>query len=148
VPIVEAHNNLGVVLCDQGKGAAAEAAFRKALELQPDLAMAHNNLGNALRMQGKLREAEAAQRKAIEIKPDYVPAYDALGTTLRDQGKLRQAVAAYRKALDLQPDFPDRRQPVRQQCGAQRGKHLTLQRLDRGIHRQFRDPRQRRSERA
>ena len=34
---VEAHNNLGIVLKDQGKLDEAIACFRRALELKPDL---------------------------------------------------------------------------------------------------------------
>ena len=42
-----------------GRLAEAEACYRQALRLQPDLAPAYNNLGNVLREQGRPAEAEA-----------------------------------------------------------------------------------------
>jgi predicted O-linked N-acetylglucosamine transferase (SPINDLY family) len=55
--IPEAHNNLGVVLAEQGRRAEAVASFREAVRLKPDYAEAHNNLANALRELGFLEEA-------------------------------------------------------------------------------------------
>src|SRR5262249_61282428 len=84
----------------------AEAAYRKAIQLQPDYALAYNNLGTALRDQKKLAEAEAAYRKAIALQPDYAPAYNNLGNALRDQKKLDEALTAYRKPDLLLPNHP------------------------------------------
>src|SRR5262249_23474210 len=89
---------------DQGRLAEAEAALRKAIDLQPDYAQAHYNLGLALRNQGKLAEAEAAFRKAIELQPDFAEAYVGLGLALKNQGKLAEAVKAYRRAVELKPN--------------------------------------------
>ena len=43
-PMPTAYNNLGNALYEQGKLDEAEASFRRALELQPDLALAHEGL--------------------------------------------------------------------------------------------------------
>ena len=51
---VQAHNNLGIALCGQGKKAEAIAELREAIRLKPDYANAHSNLGGALLQQGKL----------------------------------------------------------------------------------------------
>ena len=67
---VDAHNNLGVILNDQGKLDEAVASFRKALALKPDYAVVHFNLGNALKDQGKLGEAAASFHQALT---DYFP---------------------------------------------------------------------------
>ena len=48
-----AHNNLGNVLQEQGKGEEAVACYRQALHLRPDYAEAHYNLANVLQEQGK-----------------------------------------------------------------------------------------------
>ena len=44
----EVHNNLAMILLNEGRIAEAEAGFREALKYKPDLAEAHNNLGVAL----------------------------------------------------------------------------------------------------
>jgi Flp pilus assembly protein TadD len=98
-----AYYNLGVTLYGKKKLPEAEAAFRKAIDLQPDYALAYNNLGNALYDQKKLGEAEAAYRKAIQLQPNFALAYYNLGNALYVQKKLPEAEAAFRKAVQLQP---------------------------------------------
>jgi tetratricopeptide (TPR) repeat protein len=85
----------------------AEAAYRKAIALKPDLAEAHHGLGNALREQRKLAPAEAAYRKAIALKPDYAQAHSNFGIVLWQEGKLAEAVTANRKAIALKPDYAE-----------------------------------------
>src|SRR5262249_8536628 len=92
----------------------AEAAYQKAIQLQPDLAPAYIGLGSALCDQKKLKESEAAYRKAIELQPDDADAYRGLGNALRDQKKLEEAVTAYRKAEQLAPNDADIRADLRQ----------------------------------
>jgi Flp pilus assembly protein TadD len=99
------HTNLGIAMHNQGKEADAEAAFRKAIQLNSDYALAHYNLGVVLVAQGKQLEAEAAYRTAIQLKPDYPEAHNNLGSVLVDQGKLPEAEAACRKAIQLKPDL-------------------------------------------
>jgi Flp pilus assembly protein TadD len=50
--------NFGIALRRAGKPAEAEAAYRQALRLQPNLSIAHNNLGNILSDLNRLKEAE------------------------------------------------------------------------------------------
>ncbi len=102
---VDAHNNLGNVLRDQGRPAEAQAAYQRALALAPDLAAIHNNLGNALKDQSRADDAEAAFRQAIALNADYANAYNNLGVALAAQEKLDAAVAALLKALRLDPGY-------------------------------------------
>jgi predicted O-linked N-acetylglucosamine transferase (SPINDLY family) len=104
---VEAHNNLGVALKNQGKLEEAAACYRRALELKPDYAEAHNNLGNALKNQGKLGGAIACYRRVLELRPDHAKAHNNLGLAAWDQGKLDEAAAYCRRALELKPDFAE-----------------------------------------
>ena len=101
----EAHNNLGNLLAQQGKVAAAIASYRTAISLKPDLALAHNNLGNLLAQQGEMEAAIASYRTAISLKPDLALAHNNLGNALVKQGQIEAAIVCYEKALNLRPDY-------------------------------------------
>lgn len=49
----EARNNLGLILAKAGKQEEAEAEFREALTLKPDLRDAQNNLEHLISLRGK-----------------------------------------------------------------------------------------------
>jgi Flp pilus assembly protein TadD len=85
----------------------AEAAYRKAIELDPKWASPWNNLGNMLLEHlGRPAEAEAAYRKAIELDPKWAYPWNNLGTVLQDHlGRPAEAEAAYRKAIELDPKY-------------------------------------------
>lgn len=85
----------------------AIAAYRTALQLQPDYAAAWNNLGLALKAKGQPEEAIAAFRAALRGGADDADAFTNLGDTLNAQGRPEEALAAYRSALALKPDSPD-----------------------------------------
>jgi serine/threonine protein kinase/Tfp pilus assembly protein PilF len=102
-----AHNNLGGALRLQGKFREAEAEYRKALHLRPNLPEAAYNLALTLHNQGKLAEAEAAYREALRLQPDFFNTHLNLGCVLFTQGKPAEAEAECREALRLRPDFPD-----------------------------------------
>jgi tetratricopeptide (TPR) repeat protein len=98
---------------------AAEAAYRKATDLQPDSAKAYNNLGMALRQQEKHAAAEAAFRKAIDLQPDSALAYCNLALELMEQARFNEALASVNKGNALLPAAdPVRKEtrPLLQQC--------------------------------
>lgn len=51
-----------------------EAAYRKAIEYDPDITEAYNRLSNILREQGKYAEAEEAYRKLVALDPGFFEA--------------------------------------------------------------------------
>lgn len=79
----------------------AEAGFRQAIALNPNLAEAHTHLGNVLREQGKLEDAEISYRRAIALRPDEARAHVGLGNILNDRGDPKGAIDCYRLALGL-----------------------------------------------
>jgi len=85
--------------------AEAEVVCRKAILLEPELAVSHSNLGKVLMDQHKAAEAEAACRKAIQLKPELAEAHANLGNALAYQGKLAEAETAYRQAIQLKPEL-------------------------------------------
>jgi serine/threonine-protein kinase len=115
-----AHNELGVLLADQGQEAEAEAEqeYREALRITPDFPWAHNNLGLLLMRQGlaakaeekyrqKLAEAVKEFHEALRLNPDYPEAHYNLGLLLAITGPLAEAEKEFREALRLKPDFPE-----------------------------------------
>jgi predicted O-linked N-acetylglucosamine transferase (SPINDLY family) len=100
----QAYLGLGAALKNQGKLDEALAAYRKAIEIEPDLVEASYNLGNALKTLGRLDEAVVAYRHTIRIRPGLLQAHCNLGNALCDQGQPDEAVAAFRQAIRIKPD--------------------------------------------
>jgi Flp pilus assembly protein TadD len=91
----------GQKLGQAGDFRGAEAAFRKAIQLDPNNAQAHNNLGFALFEQGKVEEAIAEYRHALRINPNDAMAHNNLGAALFTQGKVEEAIAELKQARNL-----------------------------------------------
>ncbi|MHB1560332.1 MAG: tetratricopeptide repeat protein [Isosphaeraceae bacterium] len=96
---------LGGIAQLRGRLADAEACYRRAIRLAPDLPDAHNNLAVALQATGRGDEALDSLRRAIVLRPDYAEAYNNLGNVLHDRGALNEAIGAYHRALSLRPDY-------------------------------------------
>lgn len=102
-------NNLGHVLTDRGRPAAARPYLEKALALSPESPEVHNNLGRAAFLLGDLEGAEASTRRAVELNPDSEKYRRNLAAVLKRQGRLAEAEAALRavpeSSLDAQGRF-------------------------------------------
>ena len=72
----DAHNNLGVVLHDQGKLAESIASIKQALRLKPDYPEAYNNIGNIFKDENRLDEAIGSFQQALQLRPDYPEAHN------------------------------------------------------------------------
>ena len=99
-----AHNNLGLVLTDQGRVEEAIAEYRASLRIKPDHWGAHYNLANALVAQGKLANAITEYQVVLRAEPNFAPAHDNLGGALAMQGKIAEATAEFVAALRINPD--------------------------------------------
>ena len=64
----------------------AEALYRKALELDPWLAIAYTNLGNICFRRGDEKQAEALYRKALELEATQPEAQYNLGYVMLERG--------------------------------------------------------------
>lgn len=80
-----------------------EAAARKALELDPNLAEAHFAMAQSKRDNGEWAEAEREYRRAIELNPNLAKTYSAYANYLHYMKRPDEAVAAIRRALELDP---------------------------------------------
>ncbi len=94
-----AYNNLALALRDTGQTDAAVAAFKKAIELNPDLDGPRRNLGSLLLDRGKIDEAIAVLQEDVRHKPDHATSHYNLGVALAHKGRREEAMAAYRLAI-------------------------------------------------
>ena len=85
----------------------AEAAARKALDLDPSLAEAHVSLGYAdLAYEWDVAAAGREFQRAIELSPRYATAHQYYGYSLTAAGRLPEAIAERKRAEELDPINP------------------------------------------
>ena len=93
---------------DQGGGEeaveAADAASKRALELDPQSAEAHSSRGLTLSHKHQYQEAEKEFEEAMRLDPTLYEAPYFYGRTLQSQGKLLQAAQMYQRAVAIRPD--------------------------------------------
>lgn len=85
--------------------AESDKAYRKALEMNPNLAEAWMGLGTTLRNTMRHTEAEKALRKAAELNPRLGGAWLNLGAILNERGDKAGAMDAYEKATRAAPSL-------------------------------------------
>jgi tetratricopeptide (TPR) repeat protein len=95
---------LGQLEFDAWRPKEAEAAFRKAVELNPD-AESLEWLGAALNRQQRFREALPFLRQAVDLEPGRASAWNSAGEALGNLGRLEEAGHAFTQAVRWQPDF-------------------------------------------
>jgi tetratricopeptide (TPR) repeat protein len=85
----------------------AEAAARRALAFDDNLAEAHGALAHALLHEWRLAESEQEFHRALVLNPQSVSTYFAYGEYLASIGRPDQAVAELHKALTIDPLSPE-----------------------------------------
>lgn len=114
-------NALGLAHEEAGRAAPAEAAWRRAIELDPGHSKAWSNLGRVQLERGELEAAERSLRGAVEAGPRNAVARVNLAALLSRRGRLDEAAERYREAVALAPGL----------APAWRGLGLALSRLGR-----------------
>lgn len=93
---------------DQGGGeeaiAQADAASKRALELDPNSAEAHSSRGLTLSHQHRYEESEKEFEESMRLDPTLYEAPYFYGRTLQSQGKLHEAAKMYDRAVQIRPD--------------------------------------------
>ncbi|NNJ96288.1 MAG: tetratricopeptide repeat protein [Gammaproteobacteria bacterium] len=100
----EAQLNLANYYVASGKGRKAEAALKKAIELEEVFMPAYINLADIYRIQGKDAEAYGVLLEARQLAPDNADVRHALGLVLVRQNKSKQAVEELEAAARLAKD--------------------------------------------
>ncbi|MFO1214669.1 MAG: tetratricopeptide repeat protein [Burkholderiaceae bacterium] len=104
--------------------AAAEAAYRQALELQPDHEAAYLNLGALLSEAGRYTELAALSDAAVQHCPASALAHFNRGVALDHLERLDEAARSYERSLALDPSLADAHYNLgrlREQLGDKRG---------------------------
>jgi tetratricopeptide (TPR) repeat protein len=94
-----AHNNLGVVLRAQGKLQEGIAAFRRALDCDPQCAEARESLA----------QASAELERAAQFDGQSAEAQVNLGAAYRAAKAWDRAIECFREAVRMDPDSPEAR---------------------------------------
>ncbi len=92
---------LGLSAWKAGDHNGAEAAFTRALSLDPHHMKSYLNLSRVLLDTGKPMEALEKVREALAIDPESNVAYRLKGRVFRQIGQRPQAVDAYRRAIQI-----------------------------------------------
>ncbi|NQE33671.1 tetratricopeptide repeat-containing sulfotransferase family protein [Microcoleus asticus] len=99
------YHDLGNSLQESGRFDDAVAAYKKAIELNPNFSWSYHSLGDVLLKLEKWEEAVAAYKKAVELNPDFSWSYHNLGDALLKLRRWEEAAAAYRCEIALNSDF-------------------------------------------
>lgn len=102
-------NDLGNLLQLAKRSEEAEAAYRRAIELDGDRASFYFNLGLVLEKRGDRREAMKLYKAAIELDPRHAWAHYQIGSLLEKSGRNEAATRSYARAFALDPQlgFPE-----------------------------------------
>ncbi len=92
---------------EQVDAAAAIAAYRQVVALDPAMSDACINLGRLVHEGGNPVEAMHWYREALARAPEDPVAHYDLALALEDQGDAERATDHYRRALEIDPDFAD-----------------------------------------
>jgi tetratricopeptide (TPR) repeat protein len=99
--------NLAHVQAAKGEETEAEASFRKALELKPDLDQAVSGLGVLLLAGGRTGESISFLERFMTEEAPSIRTMIAYSRALAASGRHADAVATLERAVSLAPDNPD-----------------------------------------
>ena len=85
-----------------GRLGDAVACYRRALDVQPEMAIAWNAMAMALQRQGDLDGAVEAARKLVELEPDEPLGHTSLSMIYMEKGMIPEAEDEKALAMRLQ----------------------------------------------
>jgi len=98
-------NNQGIALAQQNEWVKAETAYKRAIELDPSVAMYYYNLGNLYTKWRHPQQALAALNKAKALAPRNMAVRQNLGYTMCQFNLFSDAVTEFREMLDMDPHW-------------------------------------------
>ena len=104
--LAEAHSSLGLVkVYYDHDWIGAEAEFRKALKLDPNLVSAHQRYGSYLTFMGRFEESIRHYETALELDPFSLQINMNLATTYYLRGEYDRAINHLNKTSELEPNY-------------------------------------------
>ncbi len=94
-----AHNGLATALASTGQFKEAEAEYRKAAELAPEVPVPLHSLARMQLSRDQTEQGLASLDAALKVQPKFVPALLDKGDVLLGQGKPEAALALYDQAV-------------------------------------------------
>jgi serine/threonine protein kinase/tetratricopeptide (TPR) repeat protein len=83
----------------------AEATYKKAIQLRPDLWTCYNLLGSFYRDHSRYTDAASQYQKVIALAPESYWGYNNLGAIYLYQGRRSEALEMFKKSDQLTPNF-------------------------------------------
>lgn len=114
---------LGTALRGEADADERQAAYRKAVALDPDHALAHNNLAWSLAQAGRMKEALPEASRAADLAPWSPSVLDTLAHVAAGLGKCSEALLLQRRAVELlgkreEPSLREHLATYEKRCGA------------------------------
>ena len=104
--LAEAHSSLGLIrVYYDHDWTGAETAFKRSLELRPDLVLSHQRYGSYLTFLGRFDEAIEHYEHALELDPFSLHAHMNLATAYYLMGEHQRAIGILQKTLELEPSY-------------------------------------------
>lgn len=106
--LAEAYTSLGAIRSKQGNYSGSQAAYERAIELDPNYSIAHHWYGDLLiTYLVQPAAAEARLARALELDPFSPTINVTLGQALTGMGRFEEAKLRYRRTIELAPDYPN-----------------------------------------
>jgi predicted CXXCH cytochrome family protein len=102
----EAWLNLGALEARLGRFDRAEAAYERAIQLQPAFMPAYVNLADLYRGQGREEDGERVLREALARQPEVAEVHHALGLLLVRRKRMPEALGELATAAKLEREVP------------------------------------------
>lgn len=118
---VDAWNNLGLMLQQEGRHEDALDAYEKVRKLAPQAAIAHGNAANVNLLLERFAPAKRAYEEALKLAPNDVNTLCAYAKSLLGLGEWEAALTPLERAIALRPGY----------CGALSLRLVALQELGR-----------------
>jgi tetratricopeptide (TPR) repeat protein len=97
--------NLSLALDRMGDFASERKELKRAVELDPNLAVAQNQLGLLALRAGQQAEAGQRFKKVLAIDPKFAEAQSNLGVLYNQQGKNEEAASLFQQAIKNDPRY-------------------------------------------